>query len=800
MQGSRHQLTRDGKPVELKDASAKPLFPEEGPSENDIEQRLTANCYFLAALTAIAAKPNRVEIINQIIREIPTPNGPPLVLVRFFNPDTGEPRYIQITKEIENSRLYSGGALWVQLLEKAYILAFCGGDCSEFGKGGSMGVVLSHIIGEPYRQKDIHNSNSDVLYTIASLFEPQFINFAQRFFVLSPDEVTLWLQFVKKHSLDEDWKSEVKHQEWTVDHSKQTVVQKDDSVHVFRLEDFEKLLNKASTPAEKTLAGKILENVRAASMLPMKRGTGVYSAEENAIYDIIEKNAKHISVSTTTRTKITGKSGIVPTVPSVFTGGVKVQIYKGLASWHTCAVLGVKSVTMDDGRVIKFVKIRNSYPHGRSYKEKTGSTALKAYTSTEPEFYLELTDFCKRMTSIELVGCYVSFINTPGKKYMPGRVPAYILASDGLYFVTKEGAITDQNLITKDPAKLDKLKTVFKIDQLPVDKTYVLNVEERMQISEITRSNLAEEKVLSETRGTTLYTKSSTDISAMNFDRLPAYLLTANGLYHITEDAAGKAKHNQVIKDPFTIQWLWHKLTDNLVATDTTFVLTNDANYLKDKSKYRSELFITQALNNNDYNFENMASPDMTLSAYMKDYNLSSQLIKLFVSGLQLLFHTNDPKALNDLFTKISPAQMQGLANLKIRFNNATISGTCFELAEKLNSSVAKYSLDFLFPPRLNFRIATAVASIQTDGNGWTVLERYANDPSHEVKTTLVSEGGLFSATQPNKKPVKRTPPPPPALPDTTAPQQTVPAQSAQLTQNTVKNPLSPPSPKQKGH
>ena len=93
------------------------LFPHE-PSPNDIKEGLGASdCFMLSALTQIAAND------PQKIRDAMKDNGDGTVTVRFY--DEEKPVYITVEKSVNRflglGNLYASGALWVQMMEKAYV-------------------------------------------------------------------------------------------------------------------------------------------------------------------------------------------------------------------------------------------------------------------------------------------------------------------------------------------------------------------------------------------------------------------------------------------------------------------------------------------------------------------------------------------------------------------------------------------------------------------------------------------------------------------------------------------------------
>ncbi|AFZ23558.1 hypothetical protein Cylst_1265 [Cylindrospermum stagnale PCC 7417] len=105
-----------------------PLFPPDPkwkPSPDDVRQLGIGDCYLGAALASIAAQ--KPEYIKEIVREDKDGN----VTVRLYKVNRQDyqhpkftPQYIKVEKSIPQDEfgidLYSNGALWVRMIQKAY--------------------------------------------------------------------------------------------------------------------------------------------------------------------------------------------------------------------------------------------------------------------------------------------------------------------------------------------------------------------------------------------------------------------------------------------------------------------------------------------------------------------------------------------------------------------------------------------------------------------------------------------------------------------------------------------------------
>ncbi len=124
----------------------------DGVSSRDVVQGSIANCYLVAALSAVAEQ--SPEVIEDAIRD----NGDGTFTVRFYEPTYGgrfPPNEVFVTVDGQlpttggTSLQYAKGQdrseLWVPLIEKAY--AQWKGSYETIGNGGSPGAVMGALVG-----------------------------------------------------------------------------------------------------------------------------------------------------------------------------------------------------------------------------------------------------------------------------------------------------------------------------------------------------------------------------------------------------------------------------------------------------------------------------------------------------------------------------------------------------------------------------------------------------------------------------------------------------------------------------
>lgn len=170
----KDELQKDGTPKMAKTTFSGPLF-RDGVSMHDVQQGSLANCYFPAAVAAVANA--RPELIHRLLRD----NGDGTFTVTFTQRDwaTGRTKKVPVTvdadlwiKPAKGTPAYGRGGtdhrpsemeLWYPLLEKAY--AQWKGSYDVVGNGGVASDVLEELTGEASDYYDLHaRTNPDTLW------------------------------------------------------------------------------------------------------------------------------------------------------------------------------------------------------------------------------------------------------------------------------------------------------------------------------------------------------------------------------------------------------------------------------------------------------------------------------------------------------------------------------------------------------------------------------------------------------------------------------------------------------------
>jgi hypothetical protein len=166
----KDELNADGTPRFKLERFTGPLFID-GPNPADVRQGAIGNCYFPAALAAIAAQ--QPEALRDTIKE----NGDGTYTVKFYeNGNRNRPVEIKVDGDLYvrswGGPIYGsslGGSvekdkmeLWYPLIEKAY--AQWKGSYDAIGNGGSAGRVMSEVLGRSQGYEWVSPSNANRVY------------------------------------------------------------------------------------------------------------------------------------------------------------------------------------------------------------------------------------------------------------------------------------------------------------------------------------------------------------------------------------------------------------------------------------------------------------------------------------------------------------------------------------------------------------------------------------------------------------------------------------------------------------
>jgi hypothetical protein len=391
-----------------------PLFPHD-PLPTDIKQQSLADCYLLAAVMAIVARPGGDRVVAGMLKE-----HQGRVVVRLY--DTGGvARYVSIEKSIRrNEEKHNGGALWATMIEKAYAAAaFVENGKLPDGKPNAQPLrgyaKLDH--GHPKDAlKVLLGGKSDSTLISAGTFEGGegagnaaamllgmwSIDEMERLAQIPLEQLRTTVFGGDGHARDRflQWRTVHVKKQWQVllDAHGDIVDGKDKDRpvvrrRVMRLEDLTEFLRANGLAPE--IASLVVAFAEKHHLLAGRRGTGIYSALMLKAFDRIKQKLSQNQPVTLSTTKF---------VSSVTSGKGKSggeAIGKGLVGTHAYAVISVREETTSPFR--KWIRIRNPWGDtGRSYVQASpDSNVLKSQAIKAGEFDLELSDLGKRFSKMD---------------------------------------------------------------------------------------------------------------------------------------------------------------------------------------------------------------------------------------------------------------------------------------------------------------------------------------------------------------------------------------------------------------
>jgi hypothetical protein len=428
--GSRVEARNDLRYSDRSDAALFPLFPAP-PSVRDVRQLGLGDCYLQAALVSIVHRDP--DFIRSIMRD----DGD-TVTVRLFDitpgpPKVLTPRRVTVAKTVpayaaldrgrgkqKGDEAFSGGALWAQMLEKAYVAAGFQGFSpatmpvpggASYGRieSGNANFAYEHLTGAPA-------TTELIAATAYEHFSPHGTWLGNAEFqraVIGPLQAEIQhLAETEQNPGDND--AEImprvrKNQEWNrVERTLEPALRElHESREQVRLRDVEALLRRLipdTLADQRTLA---IQWVTAQRIYPGKRGTGIYTEAQDALYDQIR------DALAAGRLVTVGSKEKVARVRGGRGRSAGEDQNKGLAGPHGYAVLEVQTsdtlavnIRPAPNPPLKFVKLRNPWgSYGRTYTIGRSGGALKVTAGADEqagEFWLLLEDLTKRFDQVSI--------------------------------------------------------------------------------------------------------------------------------------------------------------------------------------------------------------------------------------------------------------------------------------------------------------------------------------------------------------------------------------------------------------
>jgi hypothetical protein len=441
-----------------------PLIPHT-PRPSDIKQGGVGDCFFLASISSILSKENGPEKIENMMRDDKEGN----VIVRLYK--DGEPHYISVKKSVRSDRFQSRkrahGPLWVSILEKAYTAFALDNNYNKLNDGGDMLDAFGSLQGtQGYVEKPIsHNAELNSALTKLMYFNkfrpdsmPAKEVKAQG--ILNENELETWKEICERTGCDDSF---------------QKATSENTGIHVFRFEDFQRVMNniEANSPSEKAVLEKIGKWVEEERVFPGKRGTGRYTQPQDDLYQQIDDALQNGSFVGASTHKIVGSK------QKLSWGHSGEGESKGMIGEHAFSV-----VRCEKRNGCKGVVVRNPWGDtsnflgndaGRSYtqKMKNGQKVLSAKGSRKAEYWVELSDLTKRFDKVMFAEPRAEVQSNPmiqEHESMSSRTKTDVASQGVVAGKAVESDSGKADLNTSDPQSLAEQTTSeasFTIDSLP---------------------------------------------------------------------------------------------------------------------------------------------------------------------------------------------------------------------------------------------------------------------------------------------------------------------------------------------
>ena len=380
------------------DAKIYPLFPHY-PQKADVVQVGLGDCYLLAAVVSVVDKKPKHFLDHMQDNK----NG--TVTVRLYD-DVNKPRDITVSKNVVvktdgGSDAFAAGALWVKILEKAYVVAGYVGAQDDvmpentkrnygMAEGGFGSVAFKHLLGVATEQSEIGKEDPE---TDKGVWYDNLKD------TLKKDYITKQ----EKGWEDKAMKLEVLGSALRAEFTDNDDVRVDDIKKVMKAKGYKEsspewqvIISKIATPGKEILSGAL--------------GSGAYTPREKALFDEIKlalDGGKVITVGT--KEKVWDhKSGNIRKGQSAGE-----DMGKGLAGTHAYSVLDYAPKGLLAPNVAKAlsVKLRNPWgKYGRKYKNWKGKVDVASGTpwsgeaaedEDAGEFWIDISELFARFTHLD---------------------------------------------------------------------------------------------------------------------------------------------------------------------------------------------------------------------------------------------------------------------------------------------------------------------------------------------------------------------------------------------------------------
>jgi len=384
------------------------LFPINGePVKEDVLQTNLGDCYLQAALAGLAAGD------PAFIKKMLYDEGENVV-VRLFRLPEKTAQYIRVQRSKaqtqEGADLYNAGAIWVKMIQKAYAAGNFAMDLLGHRKRGALVDIAGDMVG--YTMGVLTGRNLDSFDAAGE--EKQSDAKEATKFPWGFDVGTLWMCLQDDDIPSHEDESEV-FKEYQAALALLNPLFQDNAErikswaefadeHSDALDDFKTINEFAAFFTKKALdlniTQVIIEWVRASGFYRGTVGSGVYSTGQLAVLDEMETALGQRKLLTV------GSQKKLSQEDDQELGGSGEPKYKGLAGGHAYTILNIRKSrtrnpeSADEGN-IHWIQLRNPWgQYGRSYNEDWAPVAIEEGNGV---FWIELTDFAKNFTDIEII-------------------------------------------------------------------------------------------------------------------------------------------------------------------------------------------------------------------------------------------------------------------------------------------------------------------------------------------------------------------------------------------------------------